>query len=260
MYTALRSELANSFALGSDRYPTDHFTAFDVLNACNAPSAPPPRGQSHHHHFTQVGLAPIAGTNGRIWDAVTCYNCNCLGHYSRDCPSPATYVTIDAVAAAATATYRSRGAGAQVSYNFYRDTRLEMIFPMLSMFHSPRPLIPPLSTRTGFYLMVNPTYAFFETRLCLPILVSHLMAIYLKFIRMEVLRSLCKWVLWMILDKYGTIQSCLQISYRWQLCRYVLRSQLILMKNLLAWDLWTPLADKANGVLHPASSVQVAAG
>lgn len=52
--------------------------------------------------FAQVnggGAAPVAGTNGNVWDGVLCYGCNCMGHYAMDCPSAAGNAAAAAAAA-----------------------------------------------------------------------------------------------------------------------------------------------------------------
>lgn len=96
-YATLRRDLANAYALGNDKYPSDLTNALGILNAYIGPTKEKEKDRNdqssrREHHFAQVsggGSAPVAGTNGRVWDGVTCYSCNNMGHYVLDCPSPA---------------------------------------------------------------------------------------------------------------------------------------------------------------------------
>jgi hypothetical protein len=136
-YTTHRKDLANAYALGDDKYPIDLTIALGILNAYIGPAKERERvrdpNSRTHLQFAQVndgGAAPVAGTNGRVWDGVLCYSCNSIGHYAMDCPcatgtaaAPAGAAAAGAAAAtAAAAVTAARGAARQLTS--CRDTPL----------------------------------------------------------------------------------------------------------------------------------------
>ena len=111
-YATLRKDLANAFALGDDKYPSDLTIALGVLNAYIGPANERDRtdrnwrtDQRTGMQFTQVSNAvPVAGTNGRMFPDVNCYACGGGGHYAMDCPRAAGTNAAAASAAAAATT------------------------------------------------------------------------------------------------------------------------------------------------------------
>ena len=79
-YAVLRRDLANAYALGDDKYPSDLTSALGILNAYIGPTKEKERERNdsrREHQFAQVsgrGSAPVAGTNGRIWDGVSVWD------------------------------------------------------------------------------------------------------------------------------------------------------------------------------------------
>ena len=125
-YATLRKDLANAYALGDDKYPSDLTITLSNLNAYIGPAKESQRDQNSRTqlHFAQVsggGAALVAGTNGRVWDGVLCYACNSIGHYAMDCPcaagtaaAPAGAACAGTAAAAAAAATAAR----QVRFDF----------------------------------------------------------------------------------------------------------------------------------------------
>lgn len=130
-YATLRKDLANAFALGDDKYPSDLTLALGILNAYVGPATEKERthrtDQRTGLQFAQVSnAAPVAGINGRLFSDVNCYACGGMGHYAMDCPraagtnaaanaaaGTATAGTAAAAASAATAATAARGAARQ---------------------------------------------------------------------------------------------------------------------------------------------------
>lgn len=83
-YATLRRDLANTYALGDNKYPSNLTNALGILNAYIGPVKDRERNRDDQslrtqHQFTQVNGALVAGTNGRVWDGVLCYSCNYIG-------------------------------------------------------------------------------------------------------------------------------------------------------------------------------------
>jgi len=127
-YATLRKDLANAYALGDDKYPSDLAITLGVLNVYIGPAKEKQRDRNSRTQlqFAQVsggGAALVAGTNGRVWDGVLCYACNSIGHYAMGCPCAAGTAaapagTAAAAAPAAAAATAARGAARQVSFDF----------------------------------------------------------------------------------------------------------------------------------------------
>ena len=109
-YAILRRDLENAYVLSDDKYPSDLTIALGILNAYIGPAKERERkdrtnqnSRTQHQfaHVNSLGPAPVAVTNGRVWDGVLCYACNCIGHYEMDCRGSASAATAGAGAATA---------------------------------------------------------------------------------------------------------------------------------------------------------------
>jgi hypothetical protein len=110
-YGVLAAELKNSYAKGQNDYPTDLATAFALVNMYETPRNEQLQQQNivnhkekHHPRIEQstphtiaktedgytfaqntIRTSPIAGTDGRLFERVLCYNCQSYGHYAGNC-------------------------------------------------------------------------------------------------------------------------------------------------------------------------------
>ena len=100
-YGTLIAELSNQFATGKDNYPNDITGAYSMLVTYRSPSNHRPRGTQTHQTgatappadasamtFAQQGS--VGGIDGVVYDGITCYNCQGMGHYSSQCPQGTT--------------------------------------------------------------------------------------------------------------------------------------------------------------------------
>jgi hypothetical protein len=102
-YGTLIRHLANQYANGMDEYPRDLAAAHSLIGTYESPInarvrgmtatvSPTPATTPEVSAITFAQQGATAGTNGVVHDDITCYNCQCIGHYASDCPqgSPAT--------------------------------------------------------------------------------------------------------------------------------------------------------------------------
>ena len=100
-FGTLIAHLANQFLSGQNEYPSDLTEAQGLLtnyqiptNATRQPRVPNKVITPHGRHSSAGGASltqttVIAGTNGRTFADVRCYQCQSYGHYAQDCPTRA---------------------------------------------------------------------------------------------------------------------------------------------------------------------------
>ena len=101
-FGVLIANLANQFLMGHDEYPDDLTNAQGLLTNYQVPlnntRRVPPNGSANNQRTTTDHAAtfaqavntppPVPDNRGRLFTDVRCYNCNALGHYAGDCPTP----------------------------------------------------------------------------------------------------------------------------------------------------------------------------
>jgi len=88
-YSGLKKNLATDYGLKIDKYPT---TIDGAVNALNVAESQLPtfikKQRSPDLQFVQTNSEqkPMAGTNGKVVEHITCHKCKNIGHYANNCP------------------------------------------------------------------------------------------------------------------------------------------------------------------------------
>ena len=106
-YKGAMAELHNGQLLrNGSEYPDNLARAMEILSKYSPTVSTSQQRRQHQSSgrrqnngvtFNQVGRsndqqqdAPVAGTNGRIFEHITCHGCGMMGHYASNCPNQST--------------------------------------------------------------------------------------------------------------------------------------------------------------------------
>ncbi len=92
MYSHILHDMRNQYQLGNDCYPSNLTKAFDLLQNYHGPLSKESNQKSSSvglqfaQQHDKVSHKLIPGSNGKIFERITCSHCKQLGHYKDFCP------------------------------------------------------------------------------------------------------------------------------------------------------------------------------